>query len=312
VSRPPGNDDKSPLPTTDATLPVDDDDDKAARPRAAKTLAFISDARERGKRDRAAREAARAAEAPIVDAARKGDPQAFQKLVVAHQGRLFAVAYGILKDRDEAMDAVQDAFIRAHRKLPDFEGNAAFSTWLYRIVVNLCIDKKRGDARRRKVDLDDAMATVDGESLFGDADLAPRMTGSNPLKNAGSKQLGVELQKAIEQLSDDHRAVLLLREIEMMSYEEISETLHIPKGTVMSRLFHARKNLQRTLRPWLGLHDDTDLQGNPVEHEVNSNRGRKKQPKPEATVGGSSDLEEDQADADEQERGAARRSEPAR
>ena len=195
---------------------------------------------------------------------------------MSHQGRLFAVAYGIVKDRDEAMDVVQDTFIKAHRKLAAFEGTAAFGTWLYRICVNLCIDRKRADARHRKVDVDDAMATVDGESLYGDADLAPRISGVNPLRNASSKQLGGELGRALDLLTDDHRVILLLREVDGMSYEEISAVLHVPRGTVMSRLHHARKHMQRILRPFLGLHDDTDLEGNLIVPEVNSNRGRKK------------------------------------
>ncbi|HEY1100120.1 MAG TPA: sigma-70 family RNA polymerase sigma factor, partial [Myxococcota bacterium] len=124
--------------------------------RAARARQLVAEAKQTATtiEERRARERARDAE--LVDLARKGDSQAFQKLVVAHQGRLFSVAFGMLRDRDDAMDVVQDAFIKAHRKLAEFEGNAAFSTWLYRIAVNLCIDKKRSDARKKKTDLDDA------------------------------------------------------------------------------------------------------------------------------------------------------------
>ncbi len=211
-------------------------------------------ARARSKTEGEARAKDRARDQELVDKARAGDAAAFKRLVELHQSRLFAVAYGMLRDRDDAMDVVQDAFIKAHKKLGEFEGNAAFSTWLYRICVNLCIDKKRADARRRKVDLDDALTGDD--SLYADADITGRLGGANPLKTAADKELGAEIGRALAGLSEDHKSILLLREVEGMSYEEIADTLGIPRGTVMSRLFHARKNMQRLLRPFLGLPDD--------------------------------------------------------
>ncbi len=203
----------------------------------------------------------RARDVILVDKAKAGDAPSFKRLVELHQGRLFAVAYGMLRDRDDAMDVVQDAFIKAHRKLAEFEGAAAFSTWLYRIAVNLCIDKKRADTRRRKVDLDDALATVTDDDLYAQSDIGGRLSGGNPLKNTADTELGRELGKALAQLTDEHRAVLLLREVDGMSYEEIADALSIPRGTVMSRLFHARKNMQRFMRPFLGLADDIGLDG---------------------------------------------------
>jgi RNA polymerase sigma-70 factor (ECF subfamily) len=208
----------------------------------------------------------RARDEQWVARARQGDVAAFQQLVVAHQGRLFSVAFGILRDRDDALDVVQDAFIKAHRKLADFEGNSAFSTWLYRITVNLCIDRKRSVARRRQTDLDDVVGrNFDDDPLYADADFAPHLSGANPLKNAHNKQLGEHIARGLAQLSADHRAIVLLREVEGMSYDEIASTLDIPRGTVMSRLFHARRNLQRVLRPLLGLQDGSGLDGKPAD-----------------------------------------------
>src|SRR3954471_2933687 len=106
----------------------------------------LEEARDKSKAEGAARARDRARDQELVEKARAGDAPAFKSLVELHQSRLFAVAYGMLRDRDDAMDVVQDAFIKAHKKLAEFEGNAAFSTWLYRICVNLCIDKKRADA----------------------------------------------------------------------------------------------------------------------------------------------------------------------
>jgi predicted DNA-binding protein (UPF0251 family) len=101
--------------------------------------------------------------------------------------------------------------------------------------------------------------------LYAEAKYAPRLSGQNPLRNAGAKELGGQIAKAMAELTEDHRAVVLLREVEGMSYEEIAEALKIPKGTVMSRLFHARKNLQRSLRPVLGIAEGMGPSGRPVE-----------------------------------------------
>ena len=217
-------------------------------------------ARQQNEKRDAARAKARAEDKKLVDAAKAGDAQAFRKLVEQNQGRLFAVAFGMLRDRDDAADAVQDAFIKAHRKLPDFEGNAAFSTWLYRICVNLCIDKKRSQARRRSVDIDDVrQSDLTGDNVYAGAQITPKIHGGNPLKNMADSELGEEIQRAMAGLSEDHQAVVLLREIEGMSYEDIAQTLDIPRGTVMSRLFHARKNMQKLLRPFLGLEEGASL-----------------------------------------------------
>ncbi len=233
----------------------------AADPAAAARLAAEA-ARTKAEKEAERRKKIRAADAILVGKAREGDAEAFRTLVEQNQGRLFAVAFGMLRDRDDAMDAVQDAFIKAHRKLPDFEGNAAFSTWLYRICVNLCIDKKRSQARRKSVDLDEARShELSDDTLYADAEITPKVSGTNPLRNIANVELGKEINRGLATLSDEHRAVLLLREVEQMSYEEISATLEVPKGTVMSRLFHARKNMQKALRPFLGLEDDHDLAG---------------------------------------------------
>lgn len=251
--------------------------------RVRRAQAAVAQARDRAKDQNQARARDRARDQELVDKARAGDTRAFRSLVEHHQARLFAVAYGMLRDRDDAMDVVQDAFIKAHKKLGEFEGNAAFSTWLYRICVNLCIDRKRADARRRKVDLDDALASGlgDDDSLYAESELGGRLSGTNPLKNTSDKELGAELGRALGGLSSDHQSILLLREVEGMSYEEIAETLGIPRGTVMSRLFHARKNMQRLLRPFLGLADGEGLPGSRGEADPDRGeaaRGREGEP----------------------------------
>jgi RNA polymerase sigma-70 factor, ECF subfamily len=248
-------------PDGDAVTPRKEPAAEGAEARTRRAQEAVAAARDRARTQNEARARDRARDQELVEKARGGDGRAFRALVELHQSRLFAVAFGMLRDRDDAMDVVQDAFIKAHRKLAEFEGNAAFSTWLYRICVNLCIDRKRADARRRKVDLDDALATGlgDDDTLYAEAEIGGRLSGTNPLKNSSDKELGAELGRAMAGLSEDHRSILLLREVEGMSYEEIAETLGIPRGTVMSRLFHARKNMQRLLRPFLGLPDGAGL-----------------------------------------------------
>lgn len=245
-----------------------------AAARVARARALVDAAKQTARTADERRQQERSRDEALVARARGGDAAAFQQLVVAHQGRLFSVAFGMLRDRDDAMDIVQDAFIKAHRKLVDFEGNAAFSTWLYRITVNLCIDKKRAQARRRQTDIDDVAGhDFESDALYAQAEYAPRLSGANPLRNVGDKQLGEQIGRGLAQLSDDHRAIVLLREVDGMSYEEISEALGIPRGTVMSRLFHARKNLQRALRPLLGLEEGMGLDGKPMEEQQNSADG---------------------------------------
>ena len=235
---------------------------------AKAALAAARAAREKAQRRRQERSSEARADHALVQRAKEGDSAAFRTLVEANQGRLFAVAFGMLRDRDDAMDVVQDAFIKAHRKLVDFEGNAAFSTWLYRICVNLCIDRKRTQARRRSVDLEEVgPGELSEDTLYAGADITPKLSGQNPLRNASDKELGAEIQRALGALSEDHRAALVLREVEGLSYEEIADALEIPRGTVMSRLFHARRNMQKMLRPFLGLQEGDGLSRDSSENQ---------------------------------------------
>ncbi|MBI3178112.1 MAG: sigma-70 family RNA polymerase sigma factor, partial [Deltaproteobacteria bacterium] len=181
----------------------------------------------------------------LVDRARRGDAIAFSELVTRHYRRALRVAYGLLKHASDAEDVVQDAFARVHVRLKDFEGTSAFYTWLYRIVVNLCIDTMRRRRREHRVDLENE---ADRDVLASEEALWPRLDQTHPAENAERRELGRQLQGAFADLPEIHQAVLLLRELEGMSYEEIARTLRIKKGTVMSRLFHARKGMQSKLR----------------------------------------------------------------
>ncbi|MEL6546587.1 MAG: sigma-70 family RNA polymerase sigma factor [Myxococcota bacterium] len=177
----------------------------------------------------------------LVERAARGDEIAFSELVNRHYKRALRVSFGLLKDRHDAEDVVQDAFARVHKRLKDFEGQSAFYTWLYRIVVNLSIDYMRKRKRERRVDVEDESAR---EALRGGEELWPRYSDSDPGDSMERVQLRQKLQLAFQDLPEIHQAVLMLRELEGFSYEEIATTLNIKKGTVMSRLFHARKAMQ--------------------------------------------------------------------
>ncbi len=175
-----------------------------------------------------------------------GDRSAFGSLVERYQKRVYAVAFGIVRDREDAWDVAQEAFVKAFKNLDRFEGDSTFFTWMYRITYNLAIDHYRSRGRRETgVDLDErgverALQAEDRPNLGGDPD-----------QMSDRAELSRVLHEAMGKLSDKHRAIIVLREVEGLSYEEIAAVLGIAKGTVMSRLFHARKNLQTLLRPYV-------------------------------------------------------------
>ncbi len=147
------------------------------------------------------------------------------------------------------MDVTQEAFIKVHRHIGRFQGSSSFYTWLYRIVVNLCIDFKRKAARATEVDYDDKLDHRRAVAESGG--LVTATASGDPSKELGRRELRHEIGRALDGLSEKHRQVIVLREIEGLSYKEIAEVLDISVGTVMSRLHHARQNLQSSLRRYL-------------------------------------------------------------
>jgi RNA polymerase sigma-70 factor (ECF subfamily) len=168
-----------------------------------------------------------------VAAAQCGDEAAFEWLVRRHQQRALAVAIGVLRNKEDARDACQEAFFRAYRGLRAFDKQAQFSTWLHRIVVNVCIDRLRLRAPSL-VALDDVQGVLAGDD--------------DPMRVVEGGELGGRIGAALAQLSAKHRTVLVLRELEGLSYLEIAEAMSCSVGTVMSRLFHARRRMQELLR----------------------------------------------------------------
>lgn len=187
----------------------------------------------------------------LVKRIRSGDQRAFKLLVERYQRKIYSVALGMVRDKEEAMDVSQEAFVKVYKYLDHFKGDASFYTWLYRITVNVCIDviRKRG-GRSEMLEFDESIQMDTNEANLGA--LGTRL-GTNPQKSALRKELAEKIQEALAQVPEKHRAILLLREIEGMSYEDLARTLEIPKGTVMSRLFHARAKVQKILSEYLDL-----------------------------------------------------------
>lgn len=186
-------------------------------------------------------------DAALLGRAANGDTRAFRELVERHQRRAHAVAYGLVRNTEDAREVVQEAFIRVFRHRAEFAGQASFSTWLYRIVVNLSIDLLRKRSPGRAIEFDE---TVDTDGAPDE--LVPRREDIDPFATLDRKRLVEAMHKALEQLPPYHRAVILLRELEGLSYEEMAQTLDVSKGTIMSRLFHARRKMQKLLKEQLG------------------------------------------------------------
>jgi RNA polymerase sigma-70 factor (ECF subfamily) len=200
-----------------------------------------------------------AGDKPLVRAAQRGDRAAFRALVEKYQRRVYQLAVSMLKDPDEAMDIVQETFVRVHRYLPSFKGDSSFYTWTYRIAANLCLDASRKKGRGERIEIDEADADIEAHMD------PPSAAFAGPQRAALNEELKEKIEEALQGLSENHRAILLLRELDGLSYEELAKVLGIRKGTVMSRLFHARLKMQRKLREYLG--EDMKGEDDPEEGE---------------------------------------------
>jgi RNA polymerase sigma-70 factor (ECF subfamily) len=186
----------------------------------------------------------------LVRKARAGDDGAFQALVVRYQRKVYAVALGIVRDPDTAWDVAQEAFVRAHGHLSELEGTEAFAKWLFRITSHLAIDSVRRERRSLKDSVEDV---AEADLQAGGEGILSTPLGLDPSDNALRRELAGRMTEALAQLPEIHREILVLRELEGLSYEELAERLDIQKGTVMSRLFHARKKMQALLADYAGV-----------------------------------------------------------
>jgi RNA polymerase sigma-70 factor (ECF subfamily) len=192
-------------------------------------------------------------DAQLVERAKRGDTSAFEMLVVKYQRRIERLISRMVRDADLVQDVAQETFIRAYRALPQFRGESAFYTWLYRIAINT--------AKKALVELKRDPLVSEGSLMRSDeSDETSRVEnelsdGETPEALLASKEIAAAVNAAIEALSEDLRQAITLREIEGLSYEEISDVMNCPIGTVRSRIFRAREAIAARLRPLLDTRD---------------------------------------------------------
>jgi RNA polymerase sigma-70 factor (ECF subfamily) len=181
----------------------------------------------------------------LVKRCQAGDTRAFDELVTRYRTRVFGMIYNMVNSQQDAWDLAQDSFVKAWRSIKRFRGTSSFYTWIYRIVMNVTIDwLRKKQVKAGGTEFDDAAALKEIDPA---AKTAPQ-AGALPYETMERGEIRLRIENAIAQLSPEHRAVILMKEIEEMKYHEIAETLGCSIGTVMSRLFYARKKLQNLLR----------------------------------------------------------------
>ena len=189
------------------------------------------------------------ADALLVERVKQGDVRAFEMLVVKYQRRIERLIGRMVRDVDIVQDIAQETFIRAYRALPQFRGDSAFYTWLYRIAVNTAKKALMDMKRDPLVSESSLRSDEDGEELSrAESELSD---GETPEGILASKEIAVAVNSAVEALSEELRQAITLRESEGLSYEEIAEAMNCPIGTVRSRIFRAREAIAVKLRPLL-------------------------------------------------------------
>lgn len=177
----------------------------------------------------------------LVQRCQSGEMGAFQELVSRYHHKVYLVILGLLRNREDALEVAQETFLRAYRKINGFQGGSSFYTWLYRIGVNLAIDAQRRQ-KRNPLEFRESMDGI----LESQNEVA-----RDPFSDVHDRELREGLVKALNSLTPEHKAVIVLRSVEGLSYKDIGEILGCSEGTVMSRLHYARKKLQEKLSDFL-------------------------------------------------------------
>lgn len=187
-------------------------------------------------------------DAYLVARALDGELPAFEKLVTRYQNKIVGFSARMLNDQDEAEDVAQEVFIKAYRSLESFRGDASFSTWIYRIATNLCIDRLRAKKRRpqQAYSLDEP---YDKEEDKGGREIAD--FSNEPTREVEREELRRRVRQVMSEMPEKMRTILIMCDMQGMAYEDIAKVLNCPIGTVKSRLFHARADLGRRLRPYI-------------------------------------------------------------
>jgi RNA polymerase sigma-70 factor (ECF subfamily) len=177
----------------------------------------------------------------LVRAAQRGDMAPFEELVARHRDKIYARAYSMMRNEEEAVDLSQEAWVKGWQRLGQFQGESSFGTWMTRIIINLCLDQLRKQKRQRT----ESIEAMDEES--GGVERQMPVVTANPTAGLERAELRQRIDRALGQLSYEHRTVLVLHEFEEMEYKAIARTMGCSIGTVMSRLFYARRKLAALL-----------------------------------------------------------------
>ena len=177
----------------------------------------------------------------LVRAAQRGDMATFEELVARHRDKIYARAYSMMRNEEEAVDLSQEAWVKGWQRLRQFQGESSFGTWMTRVVINLCLDQLRKQKRQRT----ESIEAMDEES--GGVERQMPVVTVNPTAGLERGELRQRIDQALGQLSYEHRTSLVLHEFEEMEYREIAKTMGCSIGTVMSRLFYARRKLAALL-----------------------------------------------------------------
>src|ERR1700677_3781985 len=181
------------------------------------------------------------AEADLVRKSQKGDMASFEELVARHRDKVYARAYSMMRNEEEALDLSQDAWVKGWQRLKQFQGDSSFVTWMTRIVINLCLDQLRKQKRQRA----ESIEAMEEES--GGVERHMPVIVANPTEGLERAELRARIDRALGQLSNEHRTVLVLHEFEELEYKEIARRMKCSIGTVMSRLFYARRRMASLL-----------------------------------------------------------------
>src|SRR6516162_8044154 len=182
-----------------------------------------------------------AEDATLVREAQQGEMGAFEELVGRHRDKIYARAYSMMRNEEEAIDLSQEAWVKGWQRLSQFHGESSFGTWMTRIVINLCLDQLRKHKRQRA----ESIEALDEEA--GGVERQMPVLTVNPAAGLERQELRQRIDRALGQLSYEHRTVLVLHEFEEMEYKEVAKTMGCSIGTVMSRLFYARRKLAALL-----------------------------------------------------------------
>jgi len=180
---------------------------------------------------------------------KSGDKNSFRRLVERYQSKVYSIVLAMIEDKNDADDLSQEVFIKVYRGLTHFKGKSKFFTWLYRITINTCINAQNGRKRRPKTIFLSYPVGERGDPL---STQLSQNTVKSPIEILKNKELGAKIKLAINSLSDELKEAFILREVEDLSYKELSKILQCPEGTIKSRLFRAREEVRKKLTPYLG------------------------------------------------------------